>query len=75
MDRLTFFKQGLSSAMDAVSAVIGLKKAVNTFTEAVDEALGDIKSDMGLYLNLSNPTCTKVSTAPSRRWPAWVTPP
>ena len=50
MDRLTFFKQGLSSAMDAVSAVIGLKKAVNTFTEAVDEALGDIKSDMGLYL-------------------------
>lgn len=50
MDRLTFFKQGLSSAMDAVSAVVGLKKAVNTFTEAVDEALGDIKSDMGLYL-------------------------
>ena len=50
MDRLTFFKQGLFSAMDAVSAVIGLKKAVNTFTEAVDEALGDIKSDMGLYL-------------------------
>ena len=36
--------------MDAVSAVVGLKKAVNTFTEAVDEALGDIKSDMGLYL-------------------------
>lgn len=50
MDRLTFFKQGLSSAMDAVSAVVGLKKAVNTFTEAVDEALGDIKSDVGLYL-------------------------
>lgn len=50
MDRLTFFKQGLSSAMDAVSAVVGLKKAVNTFTEVVDEALGDIKSDMGLYL-------------------------
>lgn len=50
MDRLTFFKHGLSSAMDAVSAVVGLKKAVNTFTEAVDEALGDIKSDMGLYL-------------------------
>ena len=42
--------QALSSAMDAVSAVVGLKKAVNTFTEAVDEALGDIKSDMGLYL-------------------------
>lgn len=61
--------------MDAVSAVIGLKKAVNTFTEAVDEALGDIKSDMGLYLNLSSPTCTKVSAAPSKRWPAWVTPP
>lgn len=50
MDRLTFFKQGLSSAMDAVSAAVGLKKAVNTFTEAVDEALGDIKSDIGLYM-------------------------
>lgn len=50
MDRLTFFKQGLSSAMDAVSAVVGLKKAVNTFTDVVDEALGDIKSDIGLYM-------------------------
>lgn len=36
--------------MDAVSAVVGLKKAVNSFTEAVDEALSDIKSDMGLYM-------------------------
>lgn len=50
MDRLTFFKQGLSSAMDAVNAAIGLKKAVNTFTEAVDEALSDIKSDIGLHM-------------------------
>lgn len=51
MDRLTFFKQGLSSAMDAVSAVVGLKKAVNSFTEAVDEALSDIKSDIGLHMH------------------------
>ncbi len=36
--------------MDAVSAVVGLKKAVNTFTDAVDEALSDIKSDIGLYM-------------------------
>lgn len=36
--------------MDAVSAVVGLKKAVNSFTEAVDEALSDIKSDIGLHM-------------------------
>lgn len=50
MDRLGFFKHGLSAATDVVGSVIGLKKAVNTFTEAVDEALSNIKSDIGLSL-------------------------
>ncbi len=50
MDRLGFFKHGLSAATDVVGSVIGLKKAVNTFTEAVDEALSNIKSDIGLNL-------------------------
>ena len=50
MDRLTFFKQGLSSAIDAVNAVVGFKKAVNSLTEAVGEALSDIKNDIGLYM-------------------------
>lgn len=45
-----FFKHGLSAATDVVGSVIGLKKAVNTFTEAVDEALSNIKSDIGLSL-------------------------
>ena len=45
-----FFKHGLSAATDVVGSVIGLKKAVNTFTEAVDEALSNIKSDIGLNL-------------------------
>ena len=44
------FKHGLSAATDVVGSVIGLKKAVNTFTEAVDEALSNIKSDIGLNL-------------------------
>lgn len=30
--------------------MIGLKQAVNSFTEVVDEALSEIKSDMGLHL-------------------------
>lgn len=50
MDRLGFFKQGLSAATDVVGSIIGLKKAVSTFSEAVDEALSNIKSDMGLDL-------------------------
>ena len=40
----------MSAATDVVGSVIGLKKAVNTFTEAVDEALSNIKSDIGLNL-------------------------
>ena len=50
MDRLGFFKQGLSSVLDAANSIIGLKKAVNSFTEAVDEALSNIKTDIGLHL-------------------------
>lgn len=50
MDRLGFFKHGLSAATDVVGQMIGLKKAVDTFTEAVDEALSGIKSDIGLNL-------------------------
>ncbi len=50
MDRLGFFKQGLSSAADVVGSIIGLKKAVNTFSEAVDEALSNVSSDIGLNL-------------------------
>lgn len=50
MDRLGFFKHGLTAAADVVGSMIGLKKAVNTFTEVVDEALSNIKSDMGLNL-------------------------
>ena len=50
MDRLGFFKQGLSSVLDAANSIIGLKTAVNSFTEAVDEALSNIKTDIGLHL-------------------------
>ena len=50
MDRLGFFKHGLSAATDVVGSMIGLKKAVDTFTEAVDEALSNIKNDIGLNL-------------------------
>ena len=50
MDRLGFFKQGLSSLFDAASTVVGLKQAVNSFTEVVDEALSNIKTDIGLHL-------------------------
>lgn len=50
MDRLGFFKQGLSSVMEAAQTVVGLKKAAETFTEAVDEALRDIAPEIGLYL-------------------------
>ncbi len=50
MDRLGFFKHGLSAATDVVGSVIGVKKAGNPFTEAVDEALSNIKSDIGLNL-------------------------
>lgn len=50
MDRLGFFKHGLSAATNVVGQMIGLKKAVDTFTEVVDEALSGIKSDIGLNL-------------------------
>lgn len=50
MDRLGFFKQGLSSIFDAASSIVGLKHAVNSFTEVVDEALSNIKTDIGLHL-------------------------
>lgn len=50
MDRLGFFKQGLSSVFEAAQTVVGLKKAAETFTEAVDDALRDIAPEIGLYL-------------------------
>lgn len=50
MDRLGFFKQGLSSLIEAAQSLIGLKHATDSFTEAVDEALSEIKGEMGLHL-------------------------
>ena len=50
MDRLGFFKQGLASVMDAASSIIGLKKATDSFVEVVDEALSNIKTDIGFHL-------------------------
>ncbi len=50
MDRLSFFKQGLSSVMEAATSLIGIKKAADSFTEAVADALSDVKSDIGLHL-------------------------
>lgn len=50
MDRLGFFKHGFSALMDAASSVVGMKKAVESFTEAVDEALSKIETDMCLHL-------------------------
>ena len=50
MDRLGFFKHGLSSLLDVAQSIIGLKHAADSFTEAVDEALSSIKTDIGLHL-------------------------
>ena len=50
MDRLGFFKHGLSSLFDVAQSIIGLKHAADSFTEAVDEALSNIKTDIGLHL-------------------------
>lgn len=50
MDRLGFFKLGLASVMDAASSIIGLKKAADSFVEVVDEALSNIKTDIGFHL-------------------------
>ena len=50
MDRLGFFKHGFSALMDAASSVVGMKKAVESLSEAVDEALSNIQTDMCLHL-------------------------
>ena len=50
MDRLGFFKHGLSSLMEVAQSIVGLKHAADSFTEAVDEALSNIQTDIGLYL-------------------------
>ena len=50
MDRLSFFKQGLSSVMEAATSLIGIKKAADSFTEAVADALSEVKSDIGLHI-------------------------
>ena len=50
MDRLGFFKHGLSSLLDVAQSIIGLKHAADSFTEAVDEALSNIKTDIGFHL-------------------------
>lgn len=50
MDRLGFFKHGFSALMDAATSVVGIKKAVQSMTEAVDEALSNIQTDMCLHL-------------------------
>lgn len=50
MDRLGFFKQMLSSTMDVASSVMGLKKAAEEITEAVDDVMRDVKAEIGLYL-------------------------
>ena len=50
MDRLGFFKHGLSSLLEVAQSIVGLKHAADSFTEAVDEALSNIKTDIGLHL-------------------------
>ena len=50
MDRLGFLKQGLSSLIEVAQSIIGLKHAATSFTEAVDEALSNIKTDVGIHL-------------------------
>lgn len=50
MDRLSFFKQGLSSVMEAASSLIGIKKAADSFTEAVNDALSEVRTNIGLHL-------------------------
>ena len=50
MDRLGFFKHGFSALMDAASSVVGMKKAVESLSEAVDEALSNIQTEMCLHL-------------------------
>ncbi|MBO5893270.1 MAG: TIM barrel protein [Alistipes sp.] len=50
MDRLGFFKHGLSSLIEVAQSIVGLKHAADSFTEAVDEALSNIQTDIGLFL-------------------------
>ena len=50
MDRLGFFKHALSGLMDAATTVVGMKQAVVQMTEAVDEALSNIQTEMCLHL-------------------------
>ena len=50
MDRLGFFKHGLSSLIEVAQSIVGLKHAANSFTEVVDEALSNIQTDIGLFL-------------------------
>lgn len=50
MDRLGFFRHSFSALMDAATSVVGMKKAVEAMTEAVDEALADVAADMCLHL-------------------------
>ncbi|MBR4854009.1 MAG: TIM barrel protein [Alistipes sp.] len=50
MDRLSFFKQGLSSVMEAATSLVGIKKAADSFTEAVADALSEVRSNIGLHL-------------------------
>lgn len=67
MDRLSFFKQGLSSVMEAATSLIGLKKAADSFTEAVSEALSEVKSNIGLHLpTLDNEMYTCAETTLER---------
>ena len=50
MDRLSFFKQGLSSVMEAATSLVGIKKAADSFTEAVADALSEVRSNIGLHM-------------------------
>jgi sugar phosphate isomerase/epimerase len=50
MDRLSFFKQGLSSVMEAATSLVGIKKAADSFTEAVADALSEVRSSIGLHM-------------------------
>lgn len=50
MDRLGFFKQMLSSTVDAASSVMGLKRAAEEITEAVDDVMRGVQAEIGLYL-------------------------
>lgn len=50
MDRLSFFKQGLSSVMEAATSLVGIKKAADSFTEAVADALSEVRSSIGLHI-------------------------